>query len=137
MAARVRRMSSLLRVSSVGRFIDASDVRVLLILKRKSRGTRAPAWISVPGGDDLTGELHLIHAFGPVGQMQPRSAPMRPRASRATAMMIDAFFGCPAQLAVAAAAQEALVEFETRPSRSRSGRTIARRSLCSHANLVS
>jgi hypothetical protein len=52
-------------------------------------------------------------------------------------MMIDAFFGCSAQLAVAAAAQEALVEFETRPSSSRSGRTIARRSLCSHANLVS
>jgi hypothetical protein len=46
--------------------------------------------------------------------------------------------GCPTRLAVAAAAQEALWSSSTTPlSSSRSGRTIARRSLCSHTHAVS
>ena len=62
-------------------------------------------------GDDLTGKHDLIQAAGQVGELQPRST------QTATGEPLDGdgdrrLLGCPARLAVAAAAQEALVEFD-------------------------
>ena len=63
------------------------------------------------GGDNFGGELDLIHGVGHLGQIEPHSA------QTATGEPLDGdrdrrFLRCPAGLAVAAAAEEALVELD-------------------------
>ena len=63
------------------------------------------------GGDDLAGEVAPVRAVGPVGQLEPHPA------EAATGVPFDGdgdrrLVAGPARLTVAAAAQEALVEFD-------------------------
>ena len=87
-------------------------------------------------GDDLTGKHDLIQAAGHVGELS-RARPRRPLGSRSTAMVIGAFSVAPPALPWLRPPRKLWSSSTTPLSSSRSGRTMARRSLCSHAHAVS
>ncbi len=88
------------------------------------------------GCDDLAGELHLIQPLA-ISARCSRTRPKRPLGSRSTAIVIGALSEAPPGLPWLRPPRKLWSSSTTPLSSSRSGRTMARRSLCSHAHAVS